>query len=348
MSNTENSDNPFAGQTIDLLNERVGGKALECSDEWFAECAGLVKQSDPVFKQGHFVPTGQWMDGWESRRSYGRAAHRSGKRDYDWCTLKLGMPGVIKGFDIETTHFRGNAPEYASIEGAWENGDLNENTEWFEVLGKQATAAHSHNFYAAASELPCTHLRLKIFPDGGVARLRAYGNARVNPANFIDGELLDLASVMNGGVGLDCSDRFYSSPSNLLMPNKGINMGDGWETKRRRDEDNDWCIVKLGLTGTIRKVIIDTAHFKGNFPDTVSLEATLTDRTDITAADIQWHNVIGRVAVNADAEHLYIKQIQTDPEQKFNHVRLNIYPDGGISRLRILGFPDWKASGVIS
>lgn len=348
MSNTEIPDNPFTGQYIDLLNERVGGKALACSDEWFAECAGLVKQSDPVFKEGHFVPTGQWMDGWESRRSYGRAEHRSGERDYDWCTLKLGIPGVIKGVDIETTHFRGNAPEHASLEGAWVDGDLGEDAQWFDILATQPTEAHSHNYYDAQTEQPCTHLRLKIFPDGGVSRLRAYGIARANPDNFIDGELLDLASVMNGGMGLDCSDRFYSSPSNLLMPNKGINMGDGWETKRRRDESNDWCIVKLGLTGSIRKVIIDTAHFKGNFPDSVSLEATLTDRTDLTAADIQWHSVIDRVAVNPDSEHLFIKQIQVGQEQQFNHVRLNIYPDGGISRLRVLGFPDWDASGAVS
>ncbi|MEH6582962.1 MAG: allantoicase [Halioglobus sp.] len=341
MSNTAKGDNPYSGQFIDLMSEKVGGKALSCSDEWFAECANLVVQSDPVFKEGHFVPTGQWMDGWESRRSYGRADHRSGNRDFDWCILRMGIPGVVHGVDIETTHFRGNAPEFASLEGAWVEDDIGEDTQWFDVLEKSPTAAHSHNFFAAASERPCTHLRLKMYPDGGVARLRVYGIGQINPDNFVPGELVDLASVMNGGRGLACSDMFFSSPSNLLMPNKGVNMGDGWETKRRRDQSNDWNIIKLGLTGTIRKVLIDTAHFKGNFPDTISLEATLSDREDMTADDIEWQTVIARTPVYADQEHLYIKEIEVGQDQEFSHVRLNIFPDGGISRLRVLGFPNW-------
>lgn len=341
MSTTDTGDNPFSGQYIDLLSEKVGGKALSCSDEWFAECANLVLHTNPVFKEGHFVATGQWMDGWESRRSYGRAAHRTGEREFDWCIVKLGIPGVIHGADIETTHFRGNAPEFAALEGAWVDGDLEEDTQWFNVLEKSPTAAHSHNFFSVDCDRPCTHLRLKIYPDGGVARLRIYGVARVNPDNFITGELIDIASVVNGGRGLACSDMFYSSPSNLLMPNRGINMGDGWETKRRRDPANDWNIIQLGLTGTIRKVIIDTAHFKGNFPDTVSLEATLTDREDITADDIEWHSVIERTPLHSDQEHLFISQIRVPQDKLFNHVRLNIYPDGGISRLRVLGFPNW-------
>jgi allantoicase len=341
MSNTDSVNNPLSGQYIDLLSEKVGGKALSCSDEWFAECANLVLHAEPVFKEGLFVATGQWMDGWESRRSYGRAAHRSGNREFDWCIVKLGIPGLIHGVDVETTHFRGNAPEYAAIEGAWVDGDLSDETAWFEVLDKSATAAHSHNFFSVDCDRPCTHLRLKIYPDGGVARLRVYGVAQANPDNFIEGELIDLASAINGGRGLACSDMFYSSPGNLLMPNRGVNMGDGWETKRRRNEDNDWNIIKLGLTGTIRKVLIDTAHFKGNYPDAVSLEATLSDREDMTAPDIEWHTVIERTALYADQEHLYIKQIKVPEDQLFNHVRLNIYPDGGISRLRVFGFPAW-------
>ncbi|MFK8048963.1 MAG: allantoicase [Halioglobus sp.] len=341
MSSTASSDNPFAGQYTDLLSEKVGGKALSCSDEWFAECANLVLQSDPVFKEGHFVATGQWMDGWESRRSFGRTDHRSGNRDFDWCIVKLGIPGVIHGADVETTHFRGNAPEFAALEGAWVSGDPSDETQWFEVLNKNTTAANSHNYFSVNCERPCTHLRLKIYPDGGVARLRVYGVPKVNRDNFVEGELVDLASVANGGRDVACSDMFYSSPSNLLMPNRGINMGDGWETKRRRDAFNDWNIIKLGLIGTIRKVIVDTAHFKGNFPDTFSLEATLSDRDDMTADDIKWHSVIERTPLHADQEHLFIKQIQVAQDQKFNHVRLNIYPDGGVSRLRVLGFPDW-------
>lgn len=336
-------NNKFSSQYIDLLNEKVGGRALACSDEWFAECSNLVNSDEPIFKEGYFVATGQWMDGWESRRSYGRAAHRSGQRDIDWCVLRLGIPGVIRGVDVNTMHFRGNAPEFASIEGAWQEGTVTGNTEWFELLPKTPTEAHSHNVFDVKSDKPCTHLRLNMHPDGGVARLRAYGEAQVISDNFIEGELVDLASVMNGGRGLACSDMFYSSPSNLLMPKPGVNMGDGWETRRRRDEDNDWSIIKLGLSGSIRKVIVDTAHFKGNFPDRFSLEATRTDKQDPTAAEIEWQTVITETPLYADQEHLFIKQIVVSPDVEFTHVRMNIYPDGGISRLRVFGFPNWKA-----
>lgn len=332
----------FAADYIDLLNEKVGGKALGCSDEWFAECANLVLNSAPVFKEGHFVATGQWMDGWESRRSFGRAQRRGDNPDYDWCILRLGVAGIIRGVDIDTSHFRGNAPEYASLEGAYVEGELGDDTQWVEILGKSATEAHSKNLFAVASEQLWTHVRLKIYPDGGVARLRVYGEAQVNRNNFIPGELLDLASVMNGGRGLTCSDMFYSSPSNLLMPARGVNMGDGWETRRRRDGGNDWCIIKLGLAGSIRKVILDTAHFKGNFPDSFSLEATCLESDDVEASDVQWQTVLGQTPLHADQEHLFIRQIETAEDALFTHVRLNTFPDGGVSRLRIFGFPNWS------
>jgi allantoicase len=336
------TDNPYAGQYIDLLNEKLGGKALSCSDEWFAECANMVLDAAPVFKQGHFVASGQWMDGWESRRSFGRSYRDSGAADYDWCVLRLGAPGIIRGVDINTSHFRGNAPEYASLEGTCVSGDLSEDTQWVEILSKSATDAHSANVFAVSSEQVWTHVRLKIYPDGGVARLRVYGEAQVARENFIDGELLDLASVMNGGRGLSCSDKFYSSPSNLLMPAKGINMGDGWETKRRRDDSNDWCIIKLGIEGSIRKVILDTAHFKGNFPDRFSLEATRLSDDEVEGANVEWQTVIPQTPLQADQEHLYITQIEAAQDAQFTHVRMNIFPDGGVSRLRVFGFPNWN------
>lgn len=337
---SESTENTYQRQYPDLLSERVGGKALGCSDEWFAECANLVKHDDPVFKEGHFVATGQWMDGWESRRSFGRSARIESGLDHDWCLLRLGIPGTLHGVDIETTHFRGNAPEYASLEGAWVQGEVNGETQWFTLLPKRATRAHDHNVFAVEVDQPCTHLRLKIFPDGGVARLRAWGSVAHLPEKTLPGELVDLASVMVGGRGMQCSDMFYSSPSNLLMPYSGINMGDGWETRRRRDDGNDWCIVKLGLTGTIRKVLVDTAHFKGNFPDSFSLEAVHSQREDMDAEDIPWETVIAQTQLQADHAHLYMQEIQVAPEQKFTHVRLSIFPDGGISRLRVFGFPD--------
>ncbi len=341
MTNDDNYDSRFSATYIDLLSERVGGRALSCSDEWFAECSNLVKSGRSIFKEGYFVATGQWMDGWESRRSFGRKQRVKSGQELDWCILRLGIPGKIRGFDIDTLHFRGNAPEYVSVEAAYTDGEVDDTTEWTEILTRSPAKAHSQNLYDCQSDKVWTHLRLNMFPDGGIARFRAYGEGQVNRNNFVEGELLDLASVMNGGRGIDASDKFYSSPSNLVMPGRGINMGDGWETKRRRDENNDWAIVKLGLSGTIRKVLLDTAHFKGNFPDHFTLEATSTDRTDVSATDIEWQTVIPETPLYADREHLFIDQIQTAQDALFTHVRVNIYPDGGISRLRILGHPDW-------
>ncbi len=335
------TENRFSGNYIDLVNEKVGGKALSCSDEWFAGCANLVLDAAPVFKQGLFVSTGQWMDGWESRRSFGRSYREGGAPDYDWCILRLGVPGIIHGVDINTSHFRGNAPEYASLEAAVVVGELDKDTEWVEILEKSPTSAHSENLFDIGSDKLWTHLRLKIYPDGGVARLRVYGEPRVDRNNYVEGELLDLASVMNGGRGLDCSDMFYSSPSNLLLPARGVNMGDGWETKRRRDDGNDWCIVKLGVPGRIRKVLLDTAHFKGNFPDSFMLEAANSDSAELTGDDIGWQTVVGRTPLHADQEHLFIQQIEVPAEVVYTHVRLSIYPDGGVSRLRVYGFPAW-------
>ena len=342
MTTEDSSDNRFSAQYIDLLSEQVGGRALTCSDEWFAECANLVKPGRGVFKAGHFVPTGQWMDGWESRRSFGRRERAAAKREFDWCVLRLGIPGKIVGFDIDTNHFKGNAPEFVSVEASNTSGEVDESTQWTEILGKSATLAHSQNLFTCDSKNVWTHLRLKMYPDGGIARFRAYGEGQIVPENFIDGELVDLASVMNGGRGIDASDRFFSSPSNLVMPGRGVNMGDGWETKRRRNADHDWAIVKLGLRGTIRKVLLDTAHFKGNYPDQFSLEAACTEREDINADDIEWQCVIEKTPLYADREHLYLSQIKVSKDTEFTHVRVRIFPDGGISRLRIFGVPNWQ------
>ena len=338
MDGNRNQNNKYSDHYIDLACERVGGRAIDCSDQWFAECANLVKPGRGVFKEGYFVDTGQWMDGWESRRSHNRNWRNSGE-DYDWCVVRLGIPGVIYGFDIDTNHFRGNAPEVISVEAANVTTDVDENTEWTEILAQSSVQPHSQNLFDCENQNAWTHVRLKIYPDGGVARFRVYGKAWARSENYVSGELVDLASVINGGRGIDASDMFFSSPSNLIMPNRGENMGDGWETKRRRDNGNDWSIIKLGLTGTIRKVVVDTAHFKGNYPDQFSLQAANANGPD---ADLEWQTIINKTTLYGDREHLFIKQICCSETDEFTHVRLNIYPDGGISRLRIFGFPNWE------
>ena len=215
------------------------------------------------------------------------------------------------------------------------------NIEWTEILSQSAVQPHNQNLFDCQRTKIWSHIRLKIFPDGGVARFRVYGEAQVRKEQFIKGELIDLASVINGGRGVSASDMFFSSPSNLIMPNRGLNMGDGWETKRRRDDGNDWAVIKLGLPGTIRKVILDTAHFKGNYPDQFSLQAANSTNTD--DKNLSWQTILEKTPLRADYEHLFIRQLLCAEDEQFTHIKVHIYPDGGISRLRIFGFPNWGA-----
>jgi len=341
MNSNQDHNNQYSSEYIDLASEQVGGRAINCSDEWFANCSNLVKPGRGVFKEGYFVDTGQWMDGWESRRSYARSWRDDSDKNYDWCDIRLGIPGVIKGIDIDTNFFRGNAPETVSVEAANTDGEEDGHIEWTEILGQSAVQPHSQNLFDCRSGKTWTHIRLKIYPDGGVARCRVYGQAHVRKEHFVKGELIDLASVTNGGRGISASDMFFSSPSNLIMPNRGKNMGDGWETKRRRDKANDWAVIKLGLAGSIRKVIVDTAHFKGNYPDQLSLQAAHSATTD--GNHLNWQTILEKTPLRADYEHLFIQQLLCAENEQFTHIKVNIFPDGGISRLRIFGFPNWGA-----
>jgi len=320
---------------VDLASERVGGETLSCSDDFFAEMENLLKPSRGIFIDDKFTDRGKWMDGWESRRSYGR----DNGREFDWCIIRLGIKGIIRGFDIDTNYFRGNAPETVSVEACVSEGQPNESTVWHTILKEASVEAHSQNIFEIDENTSWTHVRLNMFPDGGIARFRVYGEADVNWNDFIDGELIDLAYIKNGAKALLVSDMFFSDKNNLIMPGRGKDMGDGWETKRRRDPGPDWSIVKLAAVGSIEKVIVDTCHFKGNFPDTFTLEGMVTDSDDFTDGkqEEQWQPIIVRTKLYAHREHLFLSEIVPDNTQKFTHVRLNIFPDGGISRLRVFG-----------
>ena len=328
---------------VDLASERVGGETLACSDDFFAEMENLIKPGRGVFIDDKFTDRGKWMDGWESRRSYGR----DNGREFDWCIIRLGIKGVIRGFDIDTNYFRGNAPESVSIEACVSDVEPNADTVWESVLAQVSVEAHSQNIFEISNDKAYTHIRLTMFPDGGIARIRVYGEANVDWEQFIDGELIDLAYIKNGGKALLVSDMFFSDKNNLIMPGRGKDMGDGWETKRRRDPGPDWSIVKLASEGSIEKVIVDTCHFKGNFPDSFTLEGMVSSSDDFSNSqqEDKWQPIIERTKLYAHREHLFINEIVTDNKQSFTHVRLNIFPDGGISRMRILGKVSNKVLG---
>jgi len=328
----------FRTNFVDLASERVGGETLSCSDDFFAEMENLLKPGRGIFIDDKYTERGKWMDGWESRRSYGR----DNGREFDWCIIRLGIPGVIVGFDIDTNYFRGNAPQQVSVEACTCNSEPNQETKWHTLLNKSNVEAHSQNIFEISNKQSWTHLRLNMFPDGGIARFRVYGEATIDWNDFVDGELIDLASIKNGAKALLVSDMFFSDKNNLIMPSRGKDMGDGWETKRRRDPGPDWSIVKLGAKGSIEKVIIDTHHFKGNFPDSFTLEACVINGENENLEQASWQTIIGETKLNAHREHLFISEIIVDNKDCFTHVRLNIFPDGGISRMRIFGHPKEK------
>ncbi len=318
---------------IDLASSRLGGQALAVSDDFFAGVENLLLPSTPIFIADKFTENGKWMDGWESRR----------KREpgYDWCTIRLGLPGRIRGVDIDTSFFLGNYPEHASLEACWSEGDPDGQTVWTEILPISELQGGHHNLFAIDSSTPWTHLRLNIYPDGGVARLRVYGDVTPDPKVFRNAEPIDLAAAVNGGRSVLANDMFFSHRNNLIMPGRAANMGDGWETKRKRGPGNDWVIVKLGMPGVLTRIEVDTNHFKGNFPDSCSLEGTYAkDAPDafLTSRSLVWEAILPQTKLKAHTQHFFESEITA--KKAFTHVRLNIFPDGGISRLRLHGIPE--------
>ncbi len=325
----------WAQRSVDLANPRLGAKALYASDDFFAEVARMLNPEPAQFVPGKFDTNGKWMDGWESRRK--RVA------GHDWALVRLGVKGVIRGFDIDTSHFTGNYPPAASIEACVADTDDVEALEaatWTEILPATALGPSSHHLVECASQAAWTHLRVNMFPDGGIARLRVYGRpVGTLQAAAASGAMVDLIAMENGGRPVSWNDAsFGSSVTSLLLPGRGTNMGDGWETRRRREPGNDWCVIELGAPGTVEKIEVDTAFFKGNYPDRCSLQAAYvsggTDRS-ATTQSMFWQTLLPEQKLDMDAVHSYTSEVaRLGP---ITHVRFNIFPDGGVSRLRLWG-----------
>jgi len=324
---------PAFTQLTDLAAERLGGKVLYATDDFFAEKENLIKPTRGIFIADKYTDRGKWMDGWESRR----------KRTpgHDWAIIQLATPGKIIGFDIDTNFFLGNHPPHALVEAVYLT-DADpvkdwDTVDWKEILPKSHLDAGSQNFYKCNSNEIFTHLRLHIYPDGGVARFRVYGEVFKNWDAVDADEVIDLAAAINGGKAIACNDMFFSAMGNLIMPGRGVNMGDGWETKRNRTPGNrDWVILKLAHAGTIEGVLVDTGHFKGNYPDSCSIEACTAGNDDEVIKDkVEWKNLLPEQKLQADHEHDYTEEVNR--LDGVTYVRLNIFPDGGISRLRLFG-----------
>lgn len=313
------------GALPDLAGRALGGAVVAASDEFFAEKENLLTPQAPEFRPHTFGHKGQVYDGWETRR----------RRDagHDWAVVRLGAPGVIHGITVDTAFFTGNYPEQCSVEATSVSGypspeELGDDSvEWVEIVPKEALKGDSNNLFAVTCDQRFTHVRLNIFPDGGVARLRVHGEVLADPRSFA-GMPLDLAAQENGGVVTGCSNRFFSSPNNLLMPGHARVMGEGWETARRRDDGNDWVEVRLAAEGIVHQVEVDTTHFKGNAPGWFRL--TGTARSDARPHEVE---LLPRTRLQPDTRHRF----PVTASEPVDHVRVDVYPDGGFARLRVYG-----------
>lgn len=322
----------FQGE-VDLASRWLGGSVLAASDESFGEKESLLIPTSANFVPGRYSHRGEIVDGWETRR----------RRDegHDWAVVRLGAAGAISRIDVDTSFFTGNFPTTCRIEACGTEGypsstELNGNeTEWVEIVPRSPLAGDTHNFFKVISKQRFTHIRLSAFPDGGIARLRVYGRVIPDPRAF-DGLTIDLASQHHGGRIVSSSDGFYSSASVLNRPDSARTMGDGWETRRRRDDGNDYAVVRLAFSGTIRAVELDTAHFKYNASAGFSLSAVNCSDIDLDVSQ-SWMPILPHHRLQPDTRHLF--RIP-DPGWICSHVRLDAFPDGGISRLRLWGQVD--------
>jgi allantoicase len=310
----------------DLVSRRLGGSVVYATDELFAARENLIKPEPPVFAAGEFGTKGKVYDGWESRR------RREPGNDH--AIIRLGVAGIVHGVDVDTSFFRGNFPPHVSVEAvsvdgypsAAELGQL----DWRPLVGRASIAGDAHNWHPAATPRHCTHVRLSMYPDGGVARCRVHGQPVPDP-RFLTGTI-DLAAIDNGGQLLECSDAFYGSAWNLIMPGRPASMADGWENARRRDGGFDHATLGLAAAGVVRQVEIDTSYFVGNAPASARLLAAVLRPSD-PLSSVRWTELLPAVGLQPDTRHRFL----IEPGALATHVRLEVLPDGGVGRLRVLG-----------
>ncbi len=319
---------------IDVAAERLGGSALLANDEFFGPKERLLMSAPAQWREGVYDEHGKWMDGWETRRRR--------TEGYDWCIVRLGIPSIIRGVVVDTAWFRGNYPESCSIDACEVEGtpalsDLSDarRSTWREILPQQPLQGDTRNLFAVADTARSTYVRLNIYPDGGVARLRVHGEAWPDQRSIRLGREVNLAAVELGAYVVVCSDMFFGHRQNLILPGRSTHMGDGWETKRRRGPGHDWTIVRLAARGRIERVEIDTDHYKGNAPGSCAVDiadaanATAEQLSDVTA---KWSPLVVQTPLQPHTRHAF-----DVPDTPATHVRLSIFPDGGIARLRVYG-----------
>ena len=302
----------------DLASRALGGSVVFANDEFFAGKENLIKPGPAAFSASEFGGKGKVYDGWETRRRR--------EPGHDHAIVRLGCQGIVRNVVVDTSFFTGNYPAEISVEATLATGYPSPAElaalRWHELVPRTEVSGDSLNSYPVEDPHRWSHVRLSIYPDGGVARFRVHGEVVPDPA-FLTGTI-DLAALENGGRIAGCSNDFYSSAANLIMPGSARGMSDGWENARRRGPGHDYVYVDLAGTGLISYAEIDTSYFLGNAPGWVVLAA---------GADATWSELLPRTRVQPDTRHRF----RLDSDRAVRHVRLDVIPDGGLARLRLYG-----------
>ena len=320
---------------INVASCELGTKVIYTTDEFFAPVTRMLQETEAVFKD-EYDENGHWMDGWESRRK------RDGENDY--CILKLGVTSKISTFLVDTSQFKGNYPLAVSIKGIKSSKDdeqfLQEikDEQWIDLLKQSDLEGDTKQYFDSIDFSELTHLRVDIYPDGGVARFKAFGEICFDDSLFEE-ENINVLSMRNGARAVHTNNEFFGSLSNILKDDEAINMGDGWETRRRREPGNDWGIIELSNPALIDNIMIDTNFFKGNYADSFSIcSAYLENTTDssVVTQSMFWEELISSKKLEMDTKH-YFSNNDLLHNKPITHIRINIFPDGGVSRLKLFG-----------
>ena len=316
--------------TVNLAEPKFGSRVIYKTDQFFGAANKILNPQKPIFKEGVYDNHGKWMDGWETRRKR--------KNGHDFLIIKLGRPGKIYNVDIDTSFFSGNQPAQASLQACFSKKNPTKNTNWKTILKKKRLGPDQNHNFKIKNHSTFNFIKLNIFPDGGVARLRLNGKVDLEKIN-LKGKNVNLSSILNESTIVGCNNEHFGKAENVLSPGVCVNMGDGWETRRSRGKNFDWIIIKFGMPGIIRKLEIDTHHFKGNYPDSLTIQSALIPNKvkskKILGGSKKWKLLLGKTKLKPHKKHLF--KSKASNKNKVNCLRINIFPDGGISRIRAFG-----------
>ena len=315
--------------TVNLAETKFGSKIIYKTDEFFGAANRILSATKPIFKEGLYDKHGKWMDGWETRRKR--------KVGHDFLIIKLGRPGKIYDVDIDTSYFSGNQPSQASVQACFSKKNPTKKTAWKTILNKKKLAPDRNHNFKINNHSTFNFIKLNIFPDGGVARIRLNGIVDLEKINLY-GNDVNLSSILNGSTIVGCNNEHFGKAENVLSPGTGVNMGDGWETRRSRGKNFDWIIIKFGKPGIISRLEIDTHHFKGNYPESLTVQSAFLPNKQnskkILTNSKNWRIFLNKTKLKPHKKHLFRSN---NKKNKVNYLKINIFPDGGISRIRAFG-----------